>query len=177
MTDCARAVDAIKESELMSNANNRPKRKQLLTDRVQVALMVRATSYWLYCLLTLTLMTLCWRIANTEPQTFHSHLHALKRDFAPAAAASLILLPIVLIDVLRFSNRFTGPMVRVRRMLKSMIEGQPVQPIAFRDGDFWDDFAIDINGVAARLQELEAKVAALENERLEPALAADGDTI
>jgi hypothetical protein len=161
----------------MSSANHRAKRKKLLTDKVQVALMVRATSYWLYCLLTLTLMTLCWRIANTEPQTFQSHVHALKRDFAPAAVSSLILLPIVLVDVLRFSNRFTGPMVRVRRMLKSMIEGDPVRPIAFREGDFWDDFALDINAVAARLQELETKVAALENESLEPALAADGDTI
>jgi hypothetical protein len=159
----------------MSSAPNRPKRKQLLTDRVQIALMVRAASYWLYCLLTLTLMTLCWRIANSEPQTFQSHMHALKRDFAPAAASSLFLLPIVLFDVLRFSNRFTGPMVRVRRMLKRMIEGEPVPPISFREGDFWDDFAEDINGVAARLQELEAKVTAQKNERLEPALAGEDD--
>jgi hypothetical protein len=163
---------------MSSEKNERPKRKQLLVDRrVQGALMVRATSYWLYCLLTLTLMTLCWRIANTEPQSFNSHLHALKRDFAPAAISSLILLPIVLIDVLRFSNRFTGPMFRVRRMLKQMAQGEPVEPIAFRDGDFWSEFALDFNAVAGRLQKLEAKIEARESEPLEPALTGDGEAL
>ena len=70
----------------MSSKPQRPVRKQLLVDRhVQGTLMVRTASYWLYCLLTLTMLTLCWRIANSEPQTFQSHLHAVKNDFAPAA--------------------------------------------------------------------------------------------
>jgi hypothetical protein len=133
--------------------------------------MVRTASYWLYCLLTLTLLTLCWRIANTEPQPFLSHLHALKKDFAPAAIGSLLLLPIVLVDVLRLSNRFTGPMFRVRRTLKQLSQGQPVPPLTFRDGDFWTEFAVDFNAVAERLRELEAKVATLESERNEPVLA------
>jgi hypothetical protein len=137
--------------------------------------MVRTASYWLYCLLTLTLLTLCWRIANTEPQPFESHMHALKADFAPAAIGSLLLLPVVLIDVLRLSNRFTGPMFRVRRTMNLLAQGEPVPPLKFRDGDFWMEFAGDFNAVAARLRELEAKVAALECEPLEPALAGSRD--
>jgi hypothetical protein len=157
----------------MSSANHsRPFRKQLLVDRqVQGALLVRAASYWLYCLLTLTLMTLCWRIAHSEPQPFQGHWAALQADFAPVAAGSLILLPIVLIDVLRLSNRFTGPMVRVRRLMSQMAQGQSVPPLSFRDGDFWIEFAADLNVVAARLKELEAKVAELENQPQETAAA------
>jgi hypothetical protein len=156
----------------MSSANQRPLRKQLLVDRrVQGALMLRTASYWLYCLLTLTLLTLCWRIANSEPQPFQSHLQALKADFAPAAIGSLLLLPIVLIDVLRLSNRFTGPMYRVRRTMSQLACGEQVPPLTFRDGDYWTEFAGDFNAVAARLQELEAKVTALENEPREAALA------
>jgi hypothetical protein len=162
----------------MASTNNlRPKRKQLLVDHsVQGALLFRTTSYWLYCLLTLMMMTLCWRIAHSEPQPFQSHLHALKVDFAPAALGSLLLLPVVLIDVLRLSNRFTGPMFRVRRVLQQMARGEPVPPLSFRDGDFWAEFAVDFNAVAARLRELEDKVASLESQTLEPAFSAERET-
>ena len=37
--------------------------------------------------------------------------------------------------------------------------------LAFRDGDFWMEFASDFNAVARRMRELESKVAHLENER------------
>ncbi len=156
----------------MAGKSQRPFRKQLLVDRrVQGALMLRTASYWLYCLLTLTLMTLCWRIAVTEPQPFQSHLHALKVDFAPAAIGSLLLLPIVLVDVLRLSNRFTGPMFRVRRMMKQLAEGETIPPLAFRDGDFWSEFAGDFNAVAKRLQALEAQAAEAEVDAPEYAAA------
>lgn len=149
----------------MSVKPQRPIRKQLFVDRrVQGALMVRTASYWLYCLLTLTLLTLCWRIANSDPQPFQSHVAALKADFAPAALGSLILLPIVLIDVLKLSNRFTGPMFRVRRLMTQLARGEAVPPLKFRDGDYWNEFADDFNAVAARLRELEAKLAQSEHE-------------
>jgi hypothetical protein len=174
LSACARGVRRSQGDENeMSSKSSRPLRKQLFVDRrVQGALLLRTGSYWLYCLLTLTLLTLCWRIANSEPQTFQSHMAALKNDFAPAAIGSLLLLPIVLFDVLRLSNRFTGPMVRVRRMMGELAEGQTVPPLKFRDGDFWNEFAEDFNAVASRLEELQAKVAKLEQEAAEPELAA-----
>lgn len=150
----------------MSAANGqRPLRKRLFVDRhVQGALIVRTTTYWLYCLLTLTLLTLCWRIAHSEPQPFHVYLESLKTDFAPAAAGSLILLPIVLIDVLRVSNRFTGPMFRLRRLMGDLARGEDVPHLAFRTGDYWHDFADDFNAVADRLKSLQEEVDRLRGE-------------
>ena len=116
----------------------------------------------------------CWRIATSEPQTFQSHVSALQADFAPAAIGSLLLLPIVLVDVLRLSNRFTGPMFRVRRMMGQLARGEHVPPLKFRDGDYWMDFADDFNAVAARMQELDAKVGRLENQTQEPELVTSG---
>ena len=160
----------------MPSVDFKKQRKQLLVDRrVQGALLVRATSYWLYCLLTLTMLTLCWRIANSEPQTFQSHLQALKADFAPAAIGSLLLLPIVLVDVLRLSNRFTGPMLRVRRLMNELAAGQRVEPLKFRDGDFWMEFADDFNKVAARLGELET--ASKEENQQERELVGAGSEV
>jgi len=65
---------------------------------------------------------------------------------------SLCLLPLVLVDVVRLSNRFAGPAYRLRRAMRQLAHGEKVQPITFRQGDFWKEFADDFNRIAARLE-------------------------
>ena len=151
----------------MADQTQRPLRKQLFVDRrVQGELMFRTATYWLYCLLTLTMLTICWQIYKApQPEPFDVHLDAVKANFGPVALGSLLILPIVLVDVLRISNRFTGPMVRVRRLLRQLADGQDVPELTFRDGDFWTEFAGEFNAVAQRFRELEAKLARLESEQ------------
>jgi hypothetical protein len=50
------------------------------------------------------------------------------------------------------SNRFVGPLVRLRRSMRKLARGEHVDPICFRDNDFWHDFANEFNAVAARVQ-------------------------
>jgi len=42
-------------------------------------------------------------------------------------------------------------MVRVRRAMSSLAQGDEVAPIQFRNGDFWKEFATDFNRVIERL--------------------------
>jgi hypothetical protein len=67
-------------------------------------------------------------------------------------AASLILLPIVMIDVVRMSNRFVGPVVRLRGALNELAETGHTGPVVFRDNDYWHELAVDFNRVAERAQ-------------------------
>jgi hypothetical protein len=128
-------------------------RKRLFVDpRVQGALVMRVIVYWLLCLITITLMLLCWRILTGPARMFYTHFDDMWFFYGPAAIASLLLLPLVVMDVLRLSNRFAGPMLRLRRAMRDLARGQPVEPIEFRGGDFWQDFAQDFNAVAARVQ-------------------------
>ena len=61
-------------------------------------------------------------------------------------------LPMVVADVIRVSNRFAGPLVRLRRSMRALARGEHVEPIHFRKGDFWQEFAEEFNAVAARVQ-------------------------
>jgi hypothetical protein len=70
----------------------------------------------------------------------------------PALVASLLLLPLVVIDIIRVSNRFTGPLLRLRRSMRGLASGERVEPLYFREGDFWKDFADEFNEVIARVQ-------------------------
>ena len=127
-------------------------RKRLFIDpKVQGALVLRVLLYWAVCLITVTLMLLCWSILRT-PRIFYTHLDDMWFHYGPAFIASFILLPMVVLDIIRVSNRFAGPLVRLRRSMRALARGEHVEPIRFRDGDFWQEFADEFNAVAARVQ-------------------------
>lgn len=127
------------------------RRRQMLCDReVQGALMLRVVMYWLFCLLTVTLMLVCWSVVSGPPRRFSVLVADLYHRYAPALAASLLVLPIVMIDVLRLSNRFVGPIKRLREGMAALAEGAEVSPMQFRDRDFWKQLAELFNSIAAK---------------------------
>jgi hypothetical protein len=128
-------------------------RKHLFVDpKVQGALVARVVLYWVVCLITITLMLLCWRIITGPARMFYTHFNDMWFFYGPALIASFLLLPLVMVDVIRFSNRFAGPLLRLRRCMRELARGEHVEPIEFRDDDFWQDIAQEFNGVIERVQ-------------------------
>jgi len=117
-------------------------------------LVLRVILYWFVCLIAISLMLLCWRIVTGPARMFYTHFDDMWFFYGPAAVASLLLLPLVIVDVVRLSNRFTGPLLRLRRSMRALARGEEVEPIRFRDGDFWQELAEEFNTVAARCQHL-----------------------
>jgi hypothetical protein len=162
-------------------------RKHIFVDpKVQGALVLRVILYWFVCLIAISLMLLCWRIVTGPARMFYTHFDDMWFFYGPAAVASVLLVPLLIVDVVRLSNRFTGPMVRLRRSMRMLARGEEVEPLRFRNGDFWHEFAEEFNAVAARLHHLTTAPAAAcdepdaelpdsepaEAEPNEPALAA-----
>jgi hypothetical protein len=137
----------------MQKKNNQ--RKRLFVDaKVQGALIKRVLIYWFLCLATLALLILCWRTIFGPARMFYLHFDDLWFHYGPAAIGSLALLPLVVYDIVRLSNRFVGPLVRLRRSLRALARGEEVAPLTFRNGDFWQDFAVEFNAVAGRMNKL-----------------------
>jgi hypothetical protein len=130
-------------------------RKRLFVDyKVQGALINRVLVYWAMCLMTLTLMILCWRILTGPARMFYTHFDDLWFQYGPAVIGSLVLLPLIVFDMVRLSNRFVGPLLRLRRSLRALARGDEVAPLEFREGDFWREFADEFNIVAERMHRL-----------------------
>ena len=144
------------------------RRRQLFVDsKVQGALVLRVLLYWIVCLITITLMLLCWSIIRT-PRMFYTHFDDMWFHYGPALIASFVLLPMVVVDIIRLSNRFAGPLVRLRRAMRALAQGEEVRPIKFRDNDFWQEFADEFNAIADRMQRLApAKKPTDQEEQLE----------
>lgn len=130
---------------------NRCRRTIFFIDReVQGSLLLRTAVYWLFCLLSTVLMLICWSAYTGPSQRFADLATDVFHRYGPALLASLLLLPIVLMDVIRLSNRFVGPAMRLRKAMNALAAGQPATPLNFRDDDFWRDLAKDFNQISAR---------------------------
>ena len=144
-------------------------RKRLFVDpKVQGALIARVVMYWVICLITIALLLLCWDIVTGPARVFYMHFDDMWFFYGPAAIASFLLLPLVIIDIIRISNRFVGPLLRLRRSMRALARGEDVEPIEFRNNDFWYDFADEFNAVRARILQLSAENESEIEEDAEP---------
>ncbi|MBI3469121.1 MAG: hypothetical protein HY000_39455 [Planctomycetes bacterium] len=142
-------------------AENKKRLKLFVDPKVQGALVGRILLYWVCYTLTVAIMVLAWRILYGGPaRIFYLHFDDLWFKYGAAVVACLLLVPLMALDVLRVSNRFVGPMLRLRRGIRQLAQGQHVEPIRFREGDFWHGFAEDFNALLVRLQGPPAKAQA-----------------
>jgi hypothetical protein len=137
-------------------------RKRLFVDpKVQGTLMVRVVLYWCLCVATSTLILLAWYIVNAPDGSFFSFFRfdLLWSQYSAVMVVAAMLLPIMLVDLLQLSNRFVGPLFRMRRSLRALAAGEYVAPIQFRKNDFGLELAGEFNAVAAYVEGLKRQLA------------------
>ena len=133
-------------------------RKRCLVDTtVQGAVVKESLWYWIWGTTTFAFVIVIYRVV---PATFAGQndvASELWYHLGPLLFASLALFPLVVYRSIRFTHRFVGPMVRFRNTLRKLAAGHQVQEIQLRDGDFWTEYATDIDRVARRLNDAETR--------------------
>jgi hypothetical protein len=127
---------------------------------VQGALVTRCLIYWCVCLFVVFMALLSPEFIHSKYGTLGATPPGIWLRYAPALVLAGVLTPLMVFDLLRCTNRFAVPMVRTRRLLRSLAIGEPVEPIRFRQNDYWQDYANELNAVVGRMQMLEARFAA-----------------
>lgn len=143
------------------------KRKRLFIDpQVQGALVRHIVVYWLTCLTALFVVLWWWSIFMLPDRPILSHMDQVWPVFGPVLVTSFLIVPLIILDTIRLSNRFAGPMLRMRRTMHLLSEDRKVYPVHFRENDFWGDFADDFNEMLARVEaDRRALVIELDRER------------
>jgi methyl-accepting chemotaxis protein len=134
----------------------------LFVDRqVQGALLFRIAVYWCFSVLAVCLITLCVQAISYPDRQFLEYFAFTDFfvQYAPIVLASLVLVPLIMFDVVATSNRFVGPLLRMRRSMRALAGGQEVEPIYFREKDFWQDVAQEFNLVVGHVEELKQELA------------------
>jgi hypothetical protein len=132
------------------------RRHQMIADRkLQGVLLAHTVIYWFYCLFSVTLIAVCWIIFTKQPESSSELFTQLWLNCGPALLGSVLLLPLVLLDCVRLSSRFAGPMVRMQRVMQQLAAGETPPAIALRPEDYWSEFAENINAVMDLLRQQE----------------------
>jgi len=132
------------------------KRRQLFVDpKVQGALLIRCCLYWLLSAFAVFLALLAWQSIMGPARVFYRQLDEIWFRYAPVFALLLALLPVLILDFIRFTNRFAGPVLRLRSAMRQLARGDSAPTLSFREGDFWQELAADFNRVAARIKAAE----------------------
>ena len=82
----------------------------------------------------------------------------------PFLLVMVFLLPVFVVDTIKLSHRFAGPIFSLRRAIREIAQGKTPRKLKFRRRDFWHDLAEDYNAMLLRLELLEETDAQLADE-------------
>lgn len=129
------------------------RRRQIITDdAVQGELLFRAMVYWFFCLMVIEFLVFGWALMTGPARPLPVIVRESVVASAPAVFGSVLLLPLVLVDVLRVSARFVGPVQQVKHTLRQLAAGEPARRVYLRNNDFWQELAHYTNVVADEIE-------------------------
>lgn len=125
------------------------RKKQFVDRTVQGTLLLAAARYWLVSLFVVGAVTvLGWIFVAPGLEQLvqiRSQLPAFFTMLLVSIVAATLVLPVILFDLMKLTNRFAGPIYRLQRVMREAAAGIPVEPLEFRDGDYWPELAHTFN--------------------------------
>ncbi|CAD75426.1 MAG TPA: hypothetical protein DDX19_23545 [Rhodopirellula baltica] len=136
-------------------ASTHPTRKDRSTtvvDRtVQYGVVKKIAFHWIVLFVCNSVALLLWLRLFEQPDLSWQHsFEDCVRRFLPFFLISVALIPAFVLDTLKLTNRFAGPIMRLRTEILNAAEGRPVKRLSFRTNDFWKDVADSFNSMAQR---------------------------
>lgn len=144
-------------------------RKSYYVDgKVQGGLLLRAIRYWLLSVSTVGCLTLLgWFFVTPGIPALVGQTELwipVATVLCVGLGVSLFLMPVVLIDFVKLTHRFAGPIVRLKNSMQALADGETIEPIRFRKGDYWQDVAELFNEVLAKQQAMRGEIAVLKQQ-------------
>lgn len=141
----------------MSQKKKHRRKTEFIDAEVQGALARRLAMHWLLYtgLTTVLVLGLKWMSNPFTP--FTDHAIEAWWTYGPVLLVLVCLAPIFVFDAVKLSNRFTGPVLRLRNATKQLASGGCPEKITLRQGDFWKDLAEDFNQVIERVEDSQPK--------------------
>jgi hypothetical protein len=129
-----------------------PARKKTFVDpKVQGALVRRLVLHWVTFFAVASLVAFCLQVLSNPFRPIEEHAQELWWTHGPFLLVLFFMLPVFIVDTIKLSHRFAGPIYRLRNTIRSLANGEKYQPVRFREFDFWQGLAEDFNTMVERL--------------------------
>ena len=148
----------------MSAANSQRK-KMFVSLPIQGGMILKLSMYWfVYHIVLWHVMFLfqfissrVYSLSGSEILPINQMYSSFLADHTVMLLAAVIVLPFILIDIMCYTHRITGPVVRFRDTLQKMTRGEPVKSIQLRKKDFMTDLQDDFNKFIEKVYEPQRK--------------------
>jgi hypothetical protein len=142
---------------------SRSQRKQNFVDsHVQGALLRRILFHWVIFFLVNAMAIIMLQTLLGDPaKTIGDRIRLEIGEFTLMAIVMFSLFPAFMLDTIRFSNRFVGPIGRLRRSLRELAQGS-AEHCTFRNSDFWSGMANEFNTVADMVKSQKDEIESLK---------------
>ena len=151
---------------------NRNRKQKYVDSHVQGALLRRIFMHWIVFFVVAGMTLVFMKALVGSPElTIVQRITSQMGEFTLLSMVLLAIFPAFMLDTVRFSNRFVGPIGRLRRQLRELGTDGKTEKCAFRDSDFWAGMADEFNSVAERVESQQQEI-----ERLKSQLTKSGVT-
>jgi HAMP domain-containing protein len=149
-------------------------RKKVYVDKhVQGGIVVRLGAIWLLTTSIAIGVSALLQFLGDPTIGFEAYVADFSRYWVPTLMAFGAMLPIAGLHLVRFTHRFVGPIVRLRRLMRELADGKTLQPVKFREKDYWHDLADEFNRVAEELNQLRQQVGVNQKPSVSPVVTCD----
>ncbi|TWU41234.1 hypothetical protein Q31b_26730 [Novipirellula aureliae] len=139
-------------------SERKARRSRHLVDReVQGGLLRKIAIHWVIFFVCNAVALVIWiRLFESPDADWNATIRATFQRFFPFFIITMALIPAFVLDTLKLTHRFAGPLLRFRAALADVSAGHSVAPLVFRNNDFWQKLAADFNSVVGRCEGLTA---------------------
>jgi hypothetical protein len=97
------------------------------------------------------LVAFCLQVLSNPFTSIRDHAQNVWWTHGPFLLVMVFMLPVFIVDTIKLSHRFAGPIYRMRQTIRSLAKGGAYTPMKFRELDFWQGMAEDFNQMVERL--------------------------
>src|SRR6516225_7944776 len=127
-------------------------RKDVWVDPFQTRLVMRIGAYLVVFFIVFLNFLFAWKMIEEGPSDPARQFFEMMRNYLPVIICLLVLIPVMAWDTIHFSHRLVGPLVRFRKTMQAIADGESVRPIKLRDGDYLTELRDDFNKMLDELQ-------------------------
>src|SRR6185312_1478276 len=113
-------------SSLKGSPMAQPRRtKHFIDSNLQGALARRILFQWVVFMLVSSLVAFMLQVLSNPFRPLAEHMHELSWSQGPFLLVMVFLLPVFVLDAIKLSHRFAGPIFALRRAMRETADGNP----------------------------------------------------
>ncbi|HMP78374.1 MAG TPA: hypothetical protein PKD54_02870 [Pirellulaceae bacterium] len=149
----------------MAGMRNSQRKRTMVDREVQGAIIKRIFFHWLVFLVITAFAFVFLRAILDDPNlSLATRLENHLGEFLLLGSLIISLLPTFMLDMIRFSSRFAGPIARLTNEMRNLADTGVGREIQFRNNDFWRDISNDYNAVLGLIDGQRQQIADLQRQ-------------